>query len=226
MNRSIALGLALLAAGAFSATAENGLNAKAAAHSAYNTPIWKTIELGIYRNANVLRDALDSPHCRIEGVGIKVAGQARPVFPIYNGGAAPYCHLEALANEIIGRPAFALSRTKSELDLVVLSVFELGLKQGASIKDIYARAELLGFALCPPEVGPQLRLQYLDQPQGELLHIAMQPIARYNGDLVLLDIENGDHGLVLFGYTSTAADIMYSSALYVFVKPRYDGGWN
>jgi hypothetical protein len=226
MNRSIAVGFALLAAGAFSAVAVNGLNAQAVVHSAYNTPIWKTIDLGTYRNANVLRDALDSAHCRAERVDIKVSGQAPPAGPIYNDGTAPYCYLEALASEIIGRPAFALSRTKSKLDLVVLSVFELGFKEGASIKDIYARAELLGFALCPPEVGPLLRLQYLDQPQRELLHIAMQPIARYNGDLVLLDIENGDHGLVLFGYTSTAADIMYSSALYVFVKPRYDGGWN
>jgi hypothetical protein len=221
MNRPIALGLAMLAGAALSVAAVSGLNAQAAAHRAYNTPIWKTIDLGTFRNANELRDALDSAHCRIERVSTKVAGQAPPAVRIYNDGTAPYCHLEALANEIIGRPAFTLSRTKSELDLVVLSVFDLGFgKQGASIKDIFARAELLGFTLCPPEVGPQLRLQYLDQPPGELLHIAMQPIARYKGDPVLLDIENADHGLVLFGYTPTAADIMYSRAFYVFVKPR------
>ena len=227
MNRSIALGLAMLAGAALSAAMVNELNAQAAARSAYNTPIWKTIDLGTFRNANELRDALDSAHCRIERVGSKFAGQAPPAVPIYNDGTAPYCHLEALANEIIGRPAFTLSRTKSELALVVLSVFDLGFgKQGASIKDIFARAEFLGFALCPPEVGPQLRLQYLDQPPGELLHIAMQPIARYSGDPVLLDIENADHGLVLFGYTPAAADIMYSRALYVFVKPRYEYSWN
>src|SRR6516162_10106851 len=92
-----------------------------------------------------------------------------------DGPTTPFCHLEALANEIIGRPAFALSRTRTEVDLVVLSISALGLgKQGASLKDIYARAKLLGFALCPPEVGPQLRLQYIDQPLGEVLHIAME----------------------------------------------------
>jgi hypothetical protein len=217
----------MLAGAALAAATVNGLNAQAATLSASNTTVWKTTELGTYRNANELRDALDAPHCRIEIVGTKVAGQAPPAVPIYDDGTAPYCHLEELANEIIGRPAFTLSRTKSELDLVILSVFDLGFgKQGASIKDIFARAELLGFALCPPEVGPQLRLQYLDQPPGEVLHIAMQPIARYNGDPILLDIENADHGLVLFGYTPTAADIMYSRALYVFVKPRYEYSWN
>jgi hypothetical protein len=219
MNRPIALGLAILAGAAFSAAAGSGLNAQAAA---YNTPVWKTIDLGTFRNANELRDALDSTHCRIERAGT----HAPPPISIYNDSTAPYCHLEALANEIIGRPAFTLKRTKSQLDLVVVSVFDLGFgKQGAPIKDIFARAQLLGFALCPPEVGPQLRLQYLDQPPGELLHIAMH-IERYKGDPVLLDIENADHGLVLFGYTPTAADIMYPRALYVFVKPRYEYSWN
>jgi hypothetical protein len=227
INRSITLGLAILAGAALSAAVVNGLNAQAAVHSAYNTPIWKTIDLGTYRNANALRDALDSAHCRSESFGTKVAGQSPPAVPIHDDGTAPYCHLEALANEIIGRPAFALSRTKSELDLVILSAFDLGFgKEGASIKDIFARAELLGFALCPPEVGPQLRLQYLDQPPGELLHIAMQPIATYSGEHVLLDIENADHGLVTFGYTPAVTDIMYSRALYVFVKPRYEYSWN
>jgi hypothetical protein len=74
----------------------------------------------------------------------------------------------------------------------------IGMK-GASTKDIYARAQSLGLALCPPEVGPQLRLQYLEQPSGEILHIAMQPIAKYDGDLVNLALENDESALTLFG---------------------------
>jgi hypothetical protein len=222
MKRAVVLGLVMFAGAAITAIAVKGLHAEETARGAYETPIWKTITLGIYRNANVLREALDSVRCSIEKVtDAKVAGRASPAPPIYDDGpTTPFCHLEDLANEIIGRPAFALSRTRTEVDLVVLSVFELGFgKQGASLNDIYTRAKSLGFALCPPEVGPQLRLQYLEQPRGEVLHIAMEPIAKYDGHLVSLSLENGEWGLVLFGYDVAAVE-MYSRALFVFVKPR------
>jgi hypothetical protein len=222
MKRAVVLGLSMFAGAAITAIAVKGLRAEETARGAYETPIWKTIALGTYRNANVLREALDSVRCRIEKItSVKIAGQASPAPTMYDDGpTTPFCHLEGLANEIIGRPAFGLSRTRTEVDLVVLSVFELGFgKQGASLKDIYARAKSLGFALCPPEVGPQLRLQYLEQPPGEVLHIAMEPIAKYDGDRVSLALENGDWGLALFGYDVAAVE-MYPRALFVFVKPR------
>jgi len=228
MKRAVAVGLAMFAGATISATAVSQLHALGTARNADETPTWKTITLGTYRNANVLREALDSVRCSIEKVtGVKVAGQVSRVPPIDDDGpTTPFCHLEALANEIIGRPAFALSRTKTEVDLVVLSVSALGFgKQGASLKAIYTRAKSLGFAICPPEVGPQLRLQYLEQPPGEVLHIAMEPIAKYDGHLVSLSLENGEWGLVLFGYDVAAVE-MYPRALFVFVKPRYGSSEN
>jgi hypothetical protein len=229
LKQAVALGVAMFAAAAVIATAAKGLHAQETVRGVYETPIWKTITLGTYRNANVLREALDSERCSIEKVvsSTKVAGRGSHASSIGNDGSTtPFCHLEALANEIIGRPAFALSRTRTEVDLVVLSVSELGFgKQGASLNNIYARAESLGFALCPPEVGPQLRLQYLEQPPGEVLHIAMDPITKYDGDRVSLSLENGDWGFVLFGYDVKAVE-MYPRALFAFVKPRYDGGGN
>ena len=61
------------------------------------------------------------------------------------------------ADEILGRPAFPFIKTPVELDLVVLSVFELGYDDRASIHDIYARAIALGFEL----VLPKLALHYV-----------------------------------------------------------------
>jgi hypothetical protein len=59
---------------------------------------------------------------------------------------------------------------------------ELGASVEVSLHDIYARAVALGFELCPAEVGPTLRLNYLDQPLGEFLRIAMQSVSRYDGN--------------------------------------------
>jgi hypothetical protein len=81
------------------------------------------------------------------------------------------------ADEILGRPAFPFGKTPVKLDLVVLSVFGLGFGDRASLHDIYARAVAQGFELCPAEVGPALRLNYLDQPVGEFLHIQMVEIS-------------------------------------------------
>jgi choline dehydrogenase-like flavoprotein len=80
------------------------------------------------------------------------------------------------ANEVLGRIAFSHADTK--LDLVMTTVSALGLgERGASLRDIFARASQLGLALCPAEVVPALRLAYFDQPLGEYLHIAMEPVA-------------------------------------------------
>ena len=58
------------------------------------------------------------------------------------------------------------------------------------MRDTYARAKELGLELCPNEVGPQLRLQYKDQPKGEFLLIAMEPIIGVGGDLSVFDVEH------------------------------------
>lgn len=63
-----------------------------------------------------------------------------------------------------------------QVTLTRVTVRELGFPDGASRRKVYARARQRGLKLCPAEVGPQLRLQYPDQPDGECLHIAMKPI--------------------------------------------------
>jgi hypothetical protein len=57
-------------------------------------------------------------------------------------------------------------------------------KRSWPLRDLYRRALQLGLELCPAEGAPQLRLEYLNQPVGEFLHVAMRPIATYGGDLV------------------------------------------
>lgn len=91
------------------------------------------------------------------------------------------------------------SNKKESIDLVKMSVKELGFDERATIEEIFNRIKELGGELCSAEVGVALRLDYLDQPLGEWLLIAMQPIfdsvgfpfvfclVRYEGGLWLYD---------------------------------------
>ncbi|MDO8664011.1 MAG: hypothetical protein Q7K44_00445, partial [Candidatus Liptonbacteria bacterium] len=120
----------------------------------HSFPLWKTIKLDTgLKTADDFRKALKQSGCKIGNWG----------------------------NDILGNPAFTVSDTETEVDLVNVSVAELGFKNGAPRKDIYERAVSLGLELCPNEVGPQLRLQYTDQPKGEWLRIAMEPITGSDG---------------------------------------------
>ena len=99
-----------------------------------------------------------------------------------------------LADDILHKPAFVVATCETEVELVTASVAELGFKDGATGKDVYSRAEELGLGLCPPEIGPQLSLQYADQPNGKRFIIAMEPITDSDGDLLLFNIGRDSAG--------------------------------
>ena len=108
-----------------------------------------TIELGTGLKADAIRKAIEDED---DSIG-------NPVYDIFR------------------QPAFTVARKKIEVDLVAPTVAELGFKNGGKHSDILERALQLGIALCPPELGPQLYLQYKDQLVGDnYLFIAMEPI--------------------------------------------------
>ncbi len=72
-------------------------------------------------------------------------------------------------------------KPREEIKLVRLTVADLGFPNGATTQQIFNRATELGLDLCPPEVGPYYRLQYIDQPMGEWVRIGMKPIAASDG---------------------------------------------
>jgi hypothetical protein len=154
---------------------------------AVNSPtqfqIWRTATLGTHKGVDAYRDALDAARIKI--------GDA--------------------ADEILGRPAFPYVRSKMDVELTLVSAAELGVEAEASLADVYNRAKQFGLALCPPEVGPQLRLDYRDQPRGESLKIAMEPVATYSGEPTILSLVNFGSGLALVG----------SNGRFEFMVPRY-----
>jgi hypothetical protein len=153
---------------------------------------WRTTTLGTYKSVDAYRRALDSARIRI--------GDA--------------------ADEILGRPVFPYTRTKTVVELAVLSAAELGVESDeSSLADVYERARRAGLELCPPEVGPQLRLDYRNQPLGEALDIAMEPVATYSGDPTILTLANWGTGLVLIGRDGRSESKVNRISRFVFALP-------
>ena len=159
--------------------------------SAVTVPVWKTITVGTFANSFALRNALDAAGCG-------------------NGNSA---------EEILARPAFTLSATKTDVELFAVSAAELGFQTDtASLADIYARARQLGFELAAAEVAPQLRLQYFDQPIGEFLIVGMEPIKTWKGEPVILTVANGGAGLILIGQDGSADAEIPVMSRFLFVR--------
>jgi hypothetical protein len=155
-------------------------------------PIWRTITLGTHTGVDAYRDALD-----VAGIKVGVA-----------------------ADEILGRPAFAYATMTLEVELAIISVAELGLDAEASSQsEVYTRAKRIGLELCPAEVGPRLRLDYRDQPLGEALDVAMEPVATYSGEPTILALVNFGSGLALIGSDGRSDAMVPRTRRFVFALP-------
>lgn len=94
---------------------------------------------------------------------------------------------------------FSTEKSSEQIELVRLKVRDLGFKNGATTEEIYRKAEELGLELCPAEVGPQLRLKYIDQPEGEWLYVAMKQISDRDGSPHVFELERFGGDLWLGG---------------------------
>lgn len=155
--------------------------------------VWKTIKLG---------------------TGLKTADDFRR--SLREGGF----NLSDWASDILGKSAFTVAIEETEVDLIKVTVAELGFKKEARRNQIYERAKEFGLELCPPEVGPQLRLQYQDQPNGEWIFIATNPIIGSDGSPVeVFHVRCDDSGLWLDGAWSYSGIFWGAGGRWVFCRP-------
>lgn len=155
-------------------------------------PIWRTVTLGVNKEVNAYREALDA-------AAIKIGGSA---------------------DEILGRPALTYVSMATQVQLALLSVAQLGVEaEAAPRSEVYRRAKRIGLELCPAEVGAQLRLEYRNQPLGEALDIAMEPVATYSGDLTVLVLVNFGSGLALIGGDGRSNSLVPRTRRLVFALP-------
>ena len=76
------------------------------------------------------------------------------------------CMISLWSIQALGNPDFPVAAEEITVDIVVVSMLEMGFAAGelATLDTIYERAKQMGLKICPVETAPQLRLQFLDQP--------------------------------------------------------------
>src|SRR5690554_1257522 len=62
------------------------------------------------------------------------------------------------AKRLLSHDRFTSSDTKYSLQIVEITIKDLGFSNGATLPQIFKRASELGLALCPLELGAHLRL--------------------------------------------------------------------
>ena len=158
----------------------------------YRFKIWKTIRIGVHKNADEYREA-------IKDAGGKIGDWA---------------------NDIMSTAFTVVDQQPTFLTLVLVTVAELGYEKGATLADICKRAIGLGLELCPAEVGPALRLQYMDQPNDEWMIIGMEPIAASRSHLEVFYVDRDGDGLWLDASHSYPDYLWSGYHRFVFVRRK------
>ena len=112
-------------------------------------------------------------------------------------------------------------KQKEKIDLVSFSLEQIGLSlkqsgfsNSTTLQQVYAKAKELGLELCPPQVGPELRLNYKDQPMGEWLRIAMDSISNHRDRPMIFTVESP--GLLLGCERGEPESMFMSHMRFVF----------
>lgn len=159
-------------------------------------PVWKTV--GVWEGHKTPDDFRQA----LKQSGVRIGGSA---------------------DDILGRTEYPASlslfeRREVKYDLALVSLGEMGLRNGARLDEILKRAAEFGLDPCHAAVALLLRLQYLDQRSNEWLHIAMEPITDSMGRPQIYTIGHGRSGLWLRGTYGGDDQSWRGGSHWVFVR--------
>lgn len=153
-------------------------------------PIWRKLQIGFLEPVESLREVLRDGSFKVS----------------------------EYASQILNR--IEVGRSVTDLELTVVTQADLGFAKGATFENMVARAKGYGLEKCPAEVGPYLRLIYKDQPKGERLRIAMEPVADLGGGLVVFSVGRGVDGLWLLADWFSPQSVWNPHVRWVFARSR------
>jgi hypothetical protein len=81
-----------------------------------------------------------------------------------------HIQLNDAAKTLFASDLFVVSGTRRYLHTIEVAVVDLDFSEGATMPEIQKMAQENGLVLPPLELGPHMRLQYLDQIEGSIGH--------------------------------------------------------
>ncbi|MFA5967541.1 MAG: hypothetical protein WC805_03500 [Patescibacteria group bacterium] len=123
------------------------------------------------------------------------------------------------ARDIMNKLAFMAGFDVNSVELMLATTKELTGKDTATTTEIFDAIRKVG-SLCPAWAGPELRKQYSDQPNGEWLRIAMEPIVDSNGGPGLFSVERDGSGLWLDYYFDVPDHFWHADDRWVFCRRK------
>jgi hypothetical protein len=137
--------------------------------------------------------------------------------------------LNDFAKAFIANDRFKVSREAYQIDVEIRSLADLGLGKGGTYSQVMTSAQAIGLHCCPPETGPHLRLQLLDQVEDQTVDTRAERGAPFGSITVasnpLTEDEQFPRGLYLRrcngslwlrGYTSWPGHIWRSEDVFAF----------
>ena len=136
------------------------------------------------------------------------------------------------AEEYLAHPCFPF-RQAGEITVVITSLREIGLEDGATLDEVFQRLPDLGLESCPPATGLFLRLAWTDQPKSRNsvlsgTHQAPEGAVTVLSELLEQDdafpkglyLRNVDDRLWLRGYVCDSSYRFPGEALFAFASPE------
>jgi hypothetical protein len=156
------------------------------------------LEPGIFqRLPSILEHVYTSfPEGKIRRESVEVGGKSAEQL-ISEMEAANINIYDYAKSMLLNKKEFIPTPNPEDLTLIRLTVADLGFRTSATTDQIYERAQQLGLELCPPDTGPNYRLQYRNQPLNEWFRIGMKQITGSGGRPNVFSLGRDDDGLWL-----------------------------
>lgn len=171
------------------------------------------------------------PNCSVVARTIRIRGMSKAelLAALQTSGV----QLNEYGRALFADDRFTTLPSASQAQTVEVSVEGMGFPKAALFAEIGDRAAALGLSLCPLEVGPHLRLQFLDQPEGAVgfpltshrappgaITVASEPISDDDKTPKGLYLRRIEGVLWLRGYRASADNVWNPEDRLVFCRAQ------